>query len=146
MSTLPIEPTSERARAVGIKNNFWPYGPNVPEHVQMRADLVNWAEREGLVVAEPSRRCLHWLVGEYRRCVALDYGDRRHYYATDTTLDHATFWTRNGKPALVLAQVYNVLEVAVAEITEKWPVDITTGPAPWYGFATTGVFITPRNT
>jgi hypothetical protein len=100
---------AERGKRVGITGggDFWPYGQNIT--VGSRARLVDWAEANGYRLADPRHPCFHWVVGQAHRCSALrDYHhpgriiDDNHW-----TLDHLTFWTRGGAPALMLAQPYS---------------------------------------
>lgn len=128
---------------VGIRRGFWPYGPNICQ--DSRNKLVEWALHEGLQIATPSARCIHWLTGEARRCRALQ--DRfGHDGVIDQMpeMDHPTFWTRDGEPALILAQPYsNPREEWIERMQLAWPVAVeTTEWAPWYGYGTLGIFIT----
>lgn len=140
------ETTAARMRRAGITADGWPYGPNID--ADSRRALLDWTDATGYKLATPRARCLHWLVGQARRCSALQ--DTRHDGALLNdllrVLDHPTFWTRDGKPALILAQPYTYPPAGWAEVvTEKWPVSVeVTESGPWYGAGTHGVFITPR--
>jgi hypothetical protein len=134
-----------RGAAVGVKGGDWPYGPNI--YVDNRLALVGWAEATGYRLATPNARCLHWLVGKARHCSARrDSFDHDGRIERDgDTLDHPTFWTKGGKPALLLAQPYRPPAADWVERTvATWPVAVDVAhPAPWYGVGTYGVLITP---
>lgn len=135
-----------RVRAVGIADGNWPYGPNID--IQSRERLLSWAIVNCLKEARPNARCLHWLVGKVRHCSArrdsFDHPGVVNRWG-DRELDHPTYWTRNGKPALILAQPYQMPGAEWAQMIESnWPVKVELADrGPWYGFGTYGVFITP---
>lgn len=135
----------EQAPTVGVTPGCWPYGPNID--VVARVELVAWARANGYKLATPNARCLHWLVGKARRCSALrrqDHAGRIDAWSMNE-LDHPTFWTRNGKPALILAQPYSAPSSRwVTDVTSTWPVTVeVTATSPWYGHHAYGVLITP---
>lgn len=140
-----LDDLAERGQKIGVKGGHWPYGPNV--YVDQRLALVEWAESTGYRLAYPRSRCLHWVVGQARRCAALHYLDSRHEHVGVNALDHATFWTRGG-PALILGQPYDYPDDAwIERITAEWPVSIeVTERGPWYSSRTHGVFVTPKET
>lgn len=139
-------PTFTRAqeRRVLRVADAWPYGPNVCGAA--RNALVDWALAHDLRLSHSSRRDgLDWLVGNAPR------GRVARWWAIDSRLhgnplDHVTRWTRDGRPALLLAQPYTSPTpewIAAAKAT--WPVRVqVTDRAPWYGHGTYGVLITPR--
>lgn len=142
--------TWDQAKAVGIRDeDHWPYGPNLPTAVESRQALIGWAAENRLQLAAPRARCLHWVVGEARRCSHLQ--NQRHPGTLLTrdiyqVLDHPTFWTRDGKPALILAQPYGLPPQSWADaITAEWDVDVELQEqGPWYRAGTAGIYITPK--
>lgn len=146
LTETPTTYTAADAARVGIRaGDDWPYGPNICQ--DMRNELVCWATSEGLKLADPKARCLHWLTFEARRCRALTnrYG---HAGVIDPMreMDHSTFWARDGRPALILAQPYRApADEWVRSITAGWPVSVEVAQAgPWYGYGTLGVLIAPN--
>lgn len=130
----------------GIVGGHWPYGPNVCGDSRNR--LIEWALAHSYRLADPRNECLHWLIGQARRCGALR--DTSHPGRVDLgwkrsgLFDHVTCWTRDKKPALILAQPYSVDHDDVADVEREWPVKITvTGESPWYGHRTYGVHVAP---
>ncbi|MFJ9148838.1 hypothetical protein ACIRP7_12335 [Streptomyces sp. NPDC102270] len=97
----------------------WPYGPNV--YVQMRADLLDWADRHDLKSGNTGCSSgLHW-----------------H--------DHTTTWLSRttGRPALVFNQPYRQVDRAeVWDCISEYPsLTAEVGPESWYGAGTSGVYI-----
>ncbi|MGW2553103.1 hypothetical protein [Streptomyces sp. NPDC001635] len=114
----------------------WPYGPNV--YVQMRADLLDWADRYDL--RSGSTGCssgLHWL--DKGRCAKRECHDRPGFY------DHTTTWLSltTGRPALVFNQPYWQVDPAdISKLTSEYPsLTAEVGPESWYGSGTFGVYI-----
>lgn len=145
--TTPQTFTEAEARAVGVTGRGWPYGPNICGWSRNR--LVGWAADSGYCLADPRQLCLHWLTGETRRCGALrdtsHEGRIDHGWFHSELFDHVTCWTRSGKPALILAQPYQVSASAVARVIGGWPVNISvTDEGPWYGHGARGVLVTLR--
>ena len=127
-----VTPTVQEARAVGIIGDRWPYGPNI-SHEARRA-LVDWAVPRRLRLSPRGRR-LHWIV-RGRCAVSFCWQDaNRHPW-----MDHVTGWTRDGKPAVLVAQPYGLFTRCVADlaaVTEQWQLDIRVGGTGWYGYGTT---------
>lgn len=148
--TVPATYTADEAKRVGVRGGGtdrgnWPYGANLCQVSRNR--LVDWALAEGLrLTAEPSTRCLHWVTGDRSQCrTARGHRDRCFDVRREAALDHPTWWTRDGKPALILAQPYHQPTLGWVEQTRaEWGVDIeVTVDGPWYGYGALGVFITP---
>ncbi|MEU7157347.1 hypothetical protein [Streptomyces chrestomyceticus] len=115
---------------------LWPYGPNI--YVQMRVDLLDWADRHGLKVGDTGCSSgLHWL--DKGRCAKRECQDRPWFY------DHTTMWLSRttGKPALVFNQPYEEVDPAeVREFISEYPtLRAEISPETWYGADTTGVYI-----
>ncbi|QGV79745.1 hypothetical protein [Streptomyces ficellus] len=114
----------------------WPYGPNI--YVQMRADLLDWADRHDLKNGNTgcSSR-LHWL--DRGRCAKRECQGRPEFY------DHTTTWLSRttGKPALVFNQPYRQVDPAeVWDAISEYPsLTAEVGPESWYGAGTSGVYI-----
>lgn len=125
----------ERGKAIGIKSGeYWPYGPNV--YVDSRADMVTWAEREGLKLS-PRGDCLHWLTRGRRNVALCERGD--HGW-----MDHVTGWNRDGKPAVLVAQPYGLTQRELAQLGALPDVDVRIDGTGWYGAGTTFVTVLPR--
>ncbi|MEV7738797.1 hypothetical protein AB0O75_43240 [Streptomyces sp. NPDC088921] len=114
----------------------WPYGPNI--YVQMRADLLGWADRHDL--KSGNTRCssgLHWL--DRGRCAKRECQGRPGFY------DHTTTWLSRttGRPALVFNQPYRQVDPAEVwdHISEYPSLTAEVGPESWYGAGTSGVYI-----
>lgn len=131
-----------RARAVGIAEpsnaESWPYGPNVNH--QARIELVEWAEREGLVWA-PGQDCLRWLAkGRCSGACSTAYGPRRWR-------DHVSCWTRDGKAAVLVSQPYGLSNMARAQMdseARERGLEVAVLPTGWYGHGTTFIQFTRR--
>ena len=127
-------PTAVEARAVGIVADRWPYGPNA--NPETRRPLVEWAKAGGLRYS-PHGRCLHWI--SRGRCAVSQCNDgphRRHW------MDHVTGWTRDGAPAVLVAQPYGLTVDDLrdlADVDERWQLDVRVDGTGWYGFGTTFV-------
>ncbi len=128
------DPTPAEARAVGITGDRWPYGAHVD--TRARRPLVDWATAGNLRYSE-NARCLHWIARG--RCIdglcAEGHGSR-HW------LDHVTGWTRDGKPAVLLAQPYGLGTDDIADlatVAEQWHLDVRIDGTGWYGYGTTFV-------
>jgi hypothetical protein len=134
-----VRSLDEKARNVldrSAEGVHWPYGPNV--YVQMRADLLEWADRHDL--KSGSTRCssgLHWL--DKGRCAKRDCHGKPSFY------DHTTMWRSRttGKPALVFTQPYEDVTPAEvhASIREYPSLTAEVGPESWYGGGTTAIYI-----
>ncbi|MFD3468760.1 hypothetical protein ACFWWM_20715 [Streptomyces sp. NPDC058682] len=134
-----VSSLDDRARGVlnrdadGVR---WPYGPNI--YVQMRADLLDWAEQHDLKSGNTGCSSkLHWL--DKGRCAKRECRGRPGFY------DHTTTWLSRttGRPALVFNQPYGQVDPAkVRESISEYPsLTAEVGPESWYGAGTTGVYI-----
>lgn len=106
-----VDALDTRAPAIGLLKRrvptpvtldcfVWPYGPNID--VAARGRLLDWAERHRLRLSNRGDGCLHWLVTG--RCTEPECSPRAAAW-----MDHVTAWTRDGEPAVLVAQPY-VLE------------------------------------
>lgn len=143
---LMADPTPDEARAVGIRfRRHWPQGTwKCPE---ARRALVDWATAGGYRLAEPGLDCLHWVIGQARRCGALrDRGHDGRINSGTYLWDHPTFWT-GPRGRFLLAQPYaHVKPEDYDAVRQTWPVEIAvTETSPWYGPSTLGVIVRPRN-
>ena len=122
-----------RARAVGITDG-WPYGAHPPV---ARAALLDWAENLDVRLSRARRRCLHWInVG---RC---GVAECRENHSLHPWMDHVTCWNRNGVAALLLAQPYQVTDddhTDLADIANRFGLDVLLDTPGWYGHGTTAV-------
>ncbi|WP_222623822.1 hypothetical protein, partial [Streptomyces buecherae] len=114
----------------------WPYGPNI--YVQMRADLLDWADRHDLRSGNTGCSSgLHWL--DKGRCAKRECLGRPEFY------DHTTMWLSRatGRPALVFNQPYRQVDSSeVREAISEYPsLTAEVGPESWYGAGTSGVYI-----
>lgn len=104
----------------------WPYGPNID--VQMRADMLDWAEAHGLHVSQAAHKCLNWL--RRGRCLVV---------ACSATMppgwfDHVTIWLSDHHRVLV-SQPYEVdgrdrAELEALDVEPGLRVEIE--PTGWY--------------
>lgn len=126
------DPSSAAARAVGIVNGEWPYGPNIDP--QARRELVHWATLHGLRYS-PRGRCLHWII-RGRCAIQLCTADRNQY----DFMDHVTGWTRDGKPAVLICQPYglHVDDIRqLADLHQEHGLKIRIDGTGWYGHGST---------
>lgn len=134
-----VDDLDRRARRIGIRNDGWPYGPNI--HVPARVALLDWAETER-VRYSPRGRCLHWISRGRCAVSVCDEHRQRHSW-----MDHVTGWTRDGKPAVLVAQPYHVSATERMELTRigvEWNLDVRVATTGWYGFDTRFVELRPR--
>ncbi|MBO0822430.1 MAG: hypothetical protein J2P27_01065 [Actinobacteria bacterium] len=128
-----------RGKKIGIKDDCWPYGPNI--HIDARAELVNWAEA-GQLRHPQGRRCLHWLAKG--RCSVSVCGEHRGRHRW---MNHASCWTDAGKSRLLVCQPYGVTTDDLADITavaERHGFNVQIGGTGWYGHGTTYVELQRR--
>ena len=114
-------------------DRVWPYGPNVD--VTARIRMLDWAEAHDLRLSH-GNRCLHWL--RTGRCaVTTCQLDPPHY----RWMDHVTTWTRNGKPAVLVAQPYNLDADSFNDLAALSDLGLTVEITrnSWYGHDTTFV-------
>jgi hypothetical protein len=120
-----------------IPNNNWPGGCHrAKEDAEAQRNLLTWARRNNLRYAEHGR-CLHWLAKG--RCAA-DYCDL--CYGRFDWLDHATGWTRDGKPYVLLGQPYSLSIEGLREIiacADQFNLNISINGRDWYGHGTIAI-------
>lgn len=129
----PATPTTAEARAVGITGSRgWPYGPNI-DH-QARRELVDWATQHRLRYSRTGR-CLDWL--RTGRC------PRDHIHSRGGWADHVTGWTRDGQPAVLVAQPYGISGDSLTDLAEldRSGLDVRINGTGWYGHGTTFITI-----
>ncbi|MER7331788.1 MULTISPECIES: hypothetical protein [unclassified Micromonospora] len=109
----------------------WPYGPNID--VQSRMEMLSWAEQYGLRRAETRCQNLHWL--RKGRC-GVQRCDPLGRWA-----DHVTRWSRNGRPAVLVAQPYGLSNDQFAQVAalNDEELQVAVDGTGWYGHGTTFV-------
>lgn len=134
----------------GTTGGAWPYGPNIS--LPSRAALLDWAEPLGLRYS-PRARCLHWIARG--RCAVQECCAGRWHHRW---MDHASGWTRDGRPAVLAAQPYGVTSDDLARVAADLSLDVRVGHRPldvatpamtnadpqrtgWYGHGTTFIEI-----
>jgi hypothetical protein len=116
----------------------WPYGANID--IQSRRSLVEWAGYHALKLSGTQCTALHWVLKG--QCSGPpECGDVRQL---GRWMDHFTYWSHLGKPALLLAQPYGIgseglLSLARVAAREELTVRIRAGH--WYGHGTVGIEI-----
>lgn len=138
----------------------WPYGAAI--NVATRRRMLDWAEPLGLQVAHNAHLCRDWLLTG--RCAVdcdADFRSRLQpstaefgevadpsnpawrtvapEYVTGRWADHLSAWSRNGEPAVIVAQPYHLDPEDVAELATL--ADATGGRLRleidrdgWYGY------------
>lgn len=111
----------------------WPYGPNID--VSARGRLLEWMTAHRLQPAPPERsRCVCQIV--HGRC--------KRPHADDFELlgwrDHSTLWMRGGRPAVLVAQPYqltpyDVERLAALDAHAGIHLELR-GEGSWYGHGT----------
>jgi hypothetical protein len=123
----------ERAAKLGVLNGQgWPYGPNID--VDSRQRLLDWAEHHGLKMAKTRCQGMHWL--EKGRC-GVTLCNRLGLW-----MDHVTRWSRDGQPALIVAQPYGLHGKHVAEVGQLAARDglhVSVDARGWYGWGTLAI-------
>lgn len=120
---------TRRARALGMRE--WPLGVDTPE---ARAAMLGWAEQNHLRYSDRGY-CLHWLTRG--RCSG-GTGPCRQNKTLDgyAWLDRVTGWTRQGKPAVLVAQPnpYPGRAEDVKTVANNWRVTIICNDTGgWHG-------------
>lgn len=125
-----------RARGVGIRaDRGWPYGLcHRGADPKARLRMVEWAETQGLKLSKG--QCLHWLASG--RCTRYAECGRRYSWQ-----DHLTGWNIDGKPALLLAQPYQIDGDGIADLAqiEGQGYETHLDTNGWYGCGTITVEI-----
>lgn len=98
------EPTAAEKSEIGVSSG-WPY---MPDELRARRALVDWAKAHRLRYM-PKARCEHWLRGGRCATGSEEVGGWR---------DHMSGWTRDGEPAVLMAQPYDVNEDDLVELDE----------------------------
>lgn len=119
-----------RAKPI-LAGQDWPYGPNID--VRSRQRLVDWAEPIGLKRAKTSCQELHWL--RKGRCGVVACTRMGRW------MDHVTRWSLDGRPAVLVAQPYGLMNDDVAALGQVAGFDdliVHIGHrGGWYGYGTT---------
>lgn len=134
-----LEELDERAAVVGLTRTRWawddvyayPYGPNV--HLDMRARMLDWARDNGLQLVDRHHRCVAWVRTGGCRSITCRTS------LASAWLDHVTCWSRNGAPAVLVAQPYHlsgqsVEELAGLDADPQLRVEVSRDS--WYGLGT----------
>ncbi|MFF4417066.1 hypothetical protein ACFYY8_31485 [Streptosporangium sp. NPDC001559] len=119
------------AKQVGITRTNWPYGPAID--LRARTAMVAWAKEKGLRLATPSAPlCLAWLEnGKCRGCGKYDHDMFR--------LDHASGWTKDGAPAVIVNHPYDLDENdlrLLSDAADRPGLHVKSPGAGWYGHST----------
>lgn len=127
--------TSDRAEDAGVldKHGEWPYGPNID--MRSRLALLDWVEKRQLRRANTYCSKLHWLLKG--RCAVRVCNARLGPW-----MDHVTRWTRDGKPAAMIAQPYRVWGddfASLATIAATDGLEVHLDARGWYGWGTVAV-------
>lgn len=121
-----------QAQAVGITADTWPYGPNID--VPARQALVAWARGHRLrLVNRPRPPGVRWL--------SRGADGHRH----PDWMDHVTYWKRDGKPALLLAQPYGCGLSDIADLATHTDLKVRFSGLGWYGHGTVAVEVWRRD-
>jgi hypothetical protein len=102
------------------------------------ARKAEWAKARGL--RSSHGQCLHWIARG--RCAA---GWCRENHTDHAWMDHATGWTKDGKPALLLCQPYQLGEEDFRDlllVAERFNLKFSVHGCGWYGFGTVAVELT----
>ena len=121
----------KRAPGVGIKPDAWPYGAGID--VRSRQRLLDWAENYGLRRSTSNCQALHWL--QTGRCGV------RLCNRLGSWMDHVTKWSRNGKPALILAQPYGLRAAKLRPLLDDDSLHMLVHAQGWYGCGTVAIEI-----
>ncbi|GGM27890.1 hypothetical protein GCM10011608_10900 [Micromonospora sonchi] len=124
--------TEDRAAALGVlAGQGWPYGPNID--VESRLRLLDWADANGLRLANTRCQGLHWLTRG--RCAVRICNRLGHW------MDHVTRWNWGGRPALILAQPYHLTGDCEAQLGQLAAdgLRVSVGDDGWYGWGTVAV-------
>lgn len=129
--------TAELARRANriVGSHGWPYGAANDARVQQR--MVDWAEGRKLKLSGSHCHELHWLRAGHCSPPCSGITERLGGWA-----DHVTRWTRNGKPAVLLAQPYSLDDddlVVLGGLTSADDITIIVHATGWYGYGTTTV-------
>ncbi len=115
----------------------WPYGPNID--VAARSRMLDWAEANGLRRSRRAHACVQWL--RTSRC-NYDCGiEDRHLAPGAAWMDHLSSWTRNGQPAVLVAQPYALSgeDVEALGVLSEEPglrLEVRPPGTSWYGWGT----------
>jgi hypothetical protein len=124
------------ARKIALDIVHWPYGANAgSDVVKTRLALLDWAEARKVKLSRADP-CLRWIK------TGKSYYDGGHLY--HPWMDHLTAWTRNGKPAILLAQPYHLCPDDLRHLAslEASGLDISIHGRGWYGYGTVCIEIT----
>jgi hypothetical protein len=116
----------------------WPYGA---DDEATQAKLTEWAKAHKLRYA-PNAHCLHW-IAKGRCSVSLCRENRSEHH----WMDHVSGWTRDGKPAVLLCQPYNLYAADLADLVrvyEQFGLDVRIHGGGWYGHGTVCIELCKR--
>jgi hypothetical protein len=135
---LASRPKPAMSKQENRPKKHWPYGAN-DEATQ--AKLTEWAGAHKLRYA-PNAHCLHW-IAKGRCGVSLCREDRSQHH----WMDHISGWTRDGKPAVLLCQPYNLSADDLADLVrvhEQFGFDVRIHGGGWYGHGTVCIELRKR--
>lgn len=122
----------KRAAKIGIKPDDWPYGANID--VVARQNLLEWAEHYELRPSRTTCGGVCWL--RSGRCQRSDCHSGKPDW-----MDHLTWWTRRGKPALLLAQPYGLEASQLRPLLDDDSLHVLVHARGWYGWGTVAIEI-----
>jgi len=111
----------------------WPYGIHTADK---QLAMLDWADSHRLRYSEVGR-CLHW-IARGRCSVALCREDR----SAHRWMDHLTGWTRDGAPAVLIAQPYDLFTDDISDLAKvagEHSVHVHINGTGWYGHGSTFV-------
>lgn len=127
----------KRAPGVGIKPDAWPYGADID--VRSRRRLLDWAEHYELRRSKTTCGGVCWL--HSGRCQRSDC-----WTGHSRWMDHVTRWSRNGKPALLLAQPYHLEVSQLRPLLDDEALKVLVSARGWYGWGTVAIEVWRRET
>lgn len=117
---------AERANAIGCgPDHGWPH-----EGIELKDDLVAWAEPLRLRWNPTAGSCVHWLTE------GVDHGSCTARLSYPGWTDHMSAWTRHGVPAVIVAQPYHLdtdERVELLQLQRRYDIEVVIKNRGWYG-------------
>jgi hypothetical protein len=132
-----------RAETLGIKR--WPYGV---DDASRQKQMLDWAELYRLKFYDAYQQCPHWLIAGRSPDLIGRYAKDGNPRDSDGCrekyeFDHVTCWTRDGIPAVIVSQPYNIHMpslIALGDLARE-DLDVYIHGTGWYGGGTVCVEI-----